>query len=315
MKLLVPGGAGFIGSAFVRLAVDSGHEVTVLDLLTYRGRRENLAGVEHRFIEGDICDDSVLDATLPGSDAVVNFANGSFVDRSIRHPEEFVRTNVEGTARLVEAVRRHSIPKLLHVSTDEVYGSIDPPGAFTAKHPLEPSSPYSATKAAGDLYALAAYRTHGLPVVIARMCNIFGPRQHPENLIPLFITNLLRGRPVGLYGDGLNIREWMWVMDACEGLFRVLEDGALGEVYHLGSGIEHTNRYVAERLVELCGADPSLITYVTDRPGHDRRYRLDTSVTERELGWSPVSSFEDRLAETVEWFDRNRSWWEPVVDG
>jgi dTDP-glucose 4,6-dehydratase len=310
MKLLVPGGAGFIGSAFVRHAVARGHEVTVFDALTYRGRRDNLDGLDHVFVQGDIGDPDALDEHMPGHDAVVNFANGSFVDRSIRNPEEFVHTNCLGTATLVEAARRHRISRLLHVSTDEVYGSIDPPGAFRTDHRLDPSSPYSATKAAADVYCLASYKTFGTPVVIARMCNIFGPRQHPENLIPRFVTNLLRGEQVGLYGDGRNVREWLHVDPACDGLLRILDAGTTGEVYHLGSGVEKDNLTVAHLLTELTGAARELITFVEDRPGHDRRYRLDLSRTVDELGWKATGSFEAQLADTVEWYRTHRDWWE-----
>jgi dTDP-glucose 4,6-dehydratase len=311
MKLLVPGGAGFIGSTFVRLAASQGHETVVLDALTYRGRRDNLSDVEHRFIEGDICSVETLDSVLEHQfDAVVNFANGSFVDRSIKNPDEFVHTNVLGTATLVEAVRRNRVPKLLHISTDEVYGSIEAPGAFTTEHRLDPSSPYSATKAAGDVYALASFKTYGTPVVLARMCNIFGPRQFPENLIPRFVTQLLQHQPVGLYGDGLAIREWMWVEDACHGLLQVLERGRDGETYHLGSGFEINNLQLTKQLIELCGATEDAITYVADRPGHDRRYRLDCSKTMKELGWQATSDFDSRLAETVDWYRQNRPWWE-----
>lgn len=310
MRLLVAGGAGFIGSTFVEMAVARGHEVTVFDALTYRGRRENLAEVEHRFIEGDVCDPAALDAVLPGHDAVANFANGSFVDRSIRNPDEFVHTNVLGTACLVEAVRRNQVARLLHVSTDEVYGSIDPPGAFGIEHRLDPSSPYSATKAAGDVYCTAAHKTYGTPVLLARMCNVYGPRQHPENLIPRFVTQLLRGEPVGLYGDGRNIREWMWVGDACDGLLTVLERGRDGAMYHLGSGIERDNLTLTHELIERCGGTAEQITYVADRPGHDRRYRLDLSATEAELGWRASAVFEERLTETVEWYRQHRTWWE-----
>lgn len=310
MNLLVPGGAGFIGSTFCAMAVARGHEVTVLDALTYRGRRDNLDGVHHEFIEGDICSVETLDQVVPGFEAVVNFANGSFVDRSIRNPDEFVHTNVLGTATLVEAVRRHGIPRLLHISTDEVYGSIDAPGAFTTMHRLDPSSPYSATKAAGDVYALASHKTYGTPVLLARMCNVYGPRQYPENVIPRFVTQLLRGETVGLYGDGLAIREWMWVEDACDGLLAVLERGRLGGIYHLGSGVERDNLSLTQQLIELCGASPEAITYVADRPGHDRRYRLDSSLTEQELGWRADADFDQRLAETVQWYRAHRAWWE-----
>jgi dTDP-glucose 4,6-dehydratase len=315
MKLLVPGGAGFIGSTFVEVAVARGHDVTVLDSLTYRGRRENLADVEHRFVEGDICDPSTLDAVLPGHDAVINFANGSFVDRSIRNPDEFVHTNVLGTAALVEAVRRNGVARLLHVSTDEVYGSIEAPGAFTVEHQLDPSSPYSATKAAGDVYCTAAHKTYGTPVLLARMCNVYGPRQHTENLIPRFVTQLLRGEPVGLFGDGRQVREWMWVGDAADGLLTVLERGRDGAMYHLGSGIELDNLTLTRRLIELCGASEEAIRFVADRPGHDRRYRLDLSATEAELGWRAASSFEQRLSETVEWYRQHRPWWNAPATG
>lgn len=312
-RLLVAGGAGFIGSAFVRIAAARGASVTVLDSLTYRGRLDNLTGLRHRFIEADICDRAALDEALPGHDAVVNFANGSFVDRSISHPDEFVHANVLGTATLVEAVRRARIPRLLHVSTDEVYGSIEAPDAFEVGAPLNPSSPYSATKAAGDVYCLASWKTYGTPVVLARMCNVFGPRQHPENLIPRFATQLLDRLPVGVYGDGLNVREWLYVDDACDGLLRVLDAGMAGSIYHLGSGAELDNLTLTSKLLLLTGASDRLVTHIPDRPGHDRRYRLDLTETELELAWSATSSLDDRLRETVAWYRDHRDWWEDTV--
>ncbi|HVL32362.1 MAG TPA: dTDP-glucose 4,6-dehydratase [Actinomycetota bacterium] len=310
MRIFVAGGCGFIGSHYVRMLLERDHDVTVFDALTYRGLPENIDGLDVRFIQGDICDEDALDRAIPGHDAVVNFANFSFVDRSIRWPEEFVRTNVTGTATLVEAVRRLDVPKFLHVSTDEVYGSIES-GAFTEHHPLEPSSPYSATKAAGDLYVRASHLTYGTPALITRSCNIFGPRQFPENVLPLFITNLIDGKSVPLYGDGLNVREWLYVPDVCDAIQTVLERGADGEIYNIGSGVERTNIDLTRDVLGILGLREDLIEYVEDRPGHDRRYALDWSKI-RALGWKPTHEFSGALAETVDWYRENRSWWEPL---
>lgn len=310
MRIFVAGGAGFIGAHYARLALSLGADVTVFDALTYRGLRENIDGVDVRFIQGDICDQAALDAALPGHDVVVNFANFSFVDRSIRWPEEFVRTNVTGTAALCDAVRRHGVARFVHVSTDEVYGSIEG-GAFTESSPLDPSSPYSATKAGGDLYVRAHHRTYGTPAIITRSCNIFGPRQFPENVIPVFVTNLLDGKRVPLYGDGLNVREWLYVADVCRAIHAVLEGGEIGEIYNIGSGVFRRNIDLTREILVLCDADEDMIERVADRPGHDRRYALDWSKL-RALGWAPSRSFGDALAETVAWYRGNRSWWEPL---
>jgi dTDP-glucose 4,6-dehydratase len=315
MRALVAGGAGFIGSHYVRLLLKEDVEaVTVLDALTYRGLRENLADLERdprfRFVQGDICDGGVLDAVLPGHDVVVNFANASFVDRSIRWPEEFVRTNATGTASLAEAVRRHGLERFLHVSTDEVYGSIEE-GRFREGDPLDPSSPYSATKAAGDLYVRASFTTYGTPALLARSCNVYGPHQFPENVIPLFVTNLLDGNAVPLYGDGLNVREWLYVEDACRGIHHVLLHGELGEIYNIGSGEERSNLELTRTILRLLDRGEEMIEYVADRPGHDRRYALDWSKL-RALGWKPERALAEALPGTVAWYRDNRAWWEPL---
>lgn len=310
MRVFVAGGAGFIGSHYVRLLRERGDEVTVYDALTYRGLLANVEGLDITFVQGDIADADALDAVIGGHDAVVNFANYSFVDRSIRWPEEFVRNNVLGTAALVEAVRRHGIARFLHVSTDEVYGSIAD-GRFRETDVVDPSSPYSATKAAADLYVRASWTTYGTPVVIARSCNVFGARQFPENVIPLFVTNLLDGKNVPLYGDGLAVREWLHASDACAAIHRVLEAGAPGEIYNVGSGVERTNLALTLEILAVLGLGEDMIEYVADRPGHDRRYAVDATKV-RALGWKPAREFSGALAETVRWYAENRAWWEPL---
>jgi dTDP-glucose 4,6-dehydratase len=316
VRLLVTGGAGFIGSNYVRwvLRTHPDVEVTTYDLLTYAGNLANLREVEddprHRFVKGDICDSALLDEVVPGHDAILNFAAESHVDRSIDWAAEFVRTNVLGTNALLEAARRHGIRRYLQVSTDETYGSIDV-GSFSEDDPLNPSSPYSASKAGADLLVRAYHRTYGLPVVITRGSNTFGPYQYPEKIIPLFVTNLLEDRPVPLYGDGLHVRDWIYVEDVCAGIHTVLERGAVGEVYNIAAGNERTNLELARTLCDLLGKPRSLITPVADRPGHDRRYSVDTRRV-RALGWAPRRSFDEALRETVAWYRDNRWWWEPL---
>ena len=316
MKLFVTGGAGFIGSNFVRWVLQnrSDAEVTNFDALTYAGNLANLRDIEddkrYRFVKGDICDGALLDDVLPGHEAIVNFAAESHVDRSIDWAAEFVRTNVLGTNSMLEATRRHHIPKYLQVSTDETYGSIDV-GSFSEGDRLDPSSPYSASKAGGDLLVRAYHRTYGTPVLITRGSNTFGPYQFPEKVIPLFVTNLLEDKPVPLYGDGMNVRDWIHVEDVCSGIFTVLDRGEFGQIYNIAAGNERTNVELTHALCDLLGKPRSLITPVADRPGHDRRYAVDTSRT-RALGWEPRWTFEDALAATVEWYRSNRSWWEPL---
>jgi len=305
-RILVTGGAGFIGSHFVHGLRDA--DVTVLDKLTYAGNRANLEGAPHTFVHGDICDAGLLGEVVPGHDLVVNFAAESHVDRSIEGPAEFVRTNVLGTQTLMQACLDAGVPKVVHVSTDEVYGSIDQ-GSWEESAPILPRSPYAASKAGGDLVARAYAITYGLDVSITRCGNNYGPRQYPEKVIPLFITNLLRGERVPLYGDGGNIRDWIHVRDHCAGIRLVAEQGEPGEVYHIAGTAELTNRELTARLLEACGRDWSSVEPVEDRKGHDRRYSLDDTKL-RGLGYRPEIAFEQGLKETVSWYASNTAWWE-----
>jgi dTDP-glucose 4,6-dehydratase len=323
MRILVTGGAGFIGSHYVRTLLTDGYpgttygdaEVVVLDKLTYAGNLANLEPVVSssrlRFVEGDILDVGLVDDLVAGSDAVVHFAAESHVDRSILGAADFVMTNVVGTQTLLEAARRHEVAKFVHVSTDEVYGSIDE-GSWTEEQPLEPNSPYSASKAGSDLVARAYARTHGLPVCVTRCSNNYGPYQFPEKVIPLFVTNLMDGRPVPLYGDGLNVRDWLHVDDHCRGIHLVLEGGRPGEVYNIGGGTELTNTELTERLLVASNAGWDAVERVEDRKGHDRRYSVDISKISRELGYAPLVPFDEGLAATVAWYQEHRDWWVPL---
>jgi dTDP-glucose 4,6-dehydratase len=321
VRILVTGGAGFIGSNYVRGVLSgkypsmSGAEVTVLDKLTYSGNLANLAAYRDdprlTIVQGDICDAALLTDLLPGHTAVVHFAAESHVDRSILGAAPFVTTNVLGTQVLLDAARLAGVDRFVHVSTDEVYGSIEH-GSWTESWPLAPNSPYSASKAGSDLLALAAYRTHGLDVVVTRCSNNYGHYQFPEKVIPLFVTNLLDGRKVPLYGDGGNIRDWLHVDDHCLGIQLALEKGRAGEVYNIGGGTEMTNRELTERLLAACGADWGSVEQVTDRKAHDRRYSLDITKISSELGYAPQVDFEAGLAATVRWYADNRAWWEPL---
>ena len=317
MRLLVTGGAGFIGANFVHRAVDRGDDVTVYDALTYSGNPANLAGLEgrrgYRFVHADVCDGAALTEAMAGHDAVVHFAAESHVDRSITDPARFVSTNCGGTATVCRVALEVGVGRVLHVSTDEVYGSIDE-GSFIEADPLAPSSPYSASKAASDLIALSYHRTYGLAVVVTRSTNNYGRFQYPEKVVPLFVTRLLRGGRVPLYGDGGNVRDWCHVDDNCAAIERVLVDGVDGTVYNVGAGNEIDNLDLTHRLLELCGADASSIEYVADRPGHDRRYSVDTQRI-RALGWAPVHDLADGLAATVAWYRDNPDWWEPLPGG
>ncbi|GAA0952431.1 dTDP-glucose 4,6-dehydratase [Nonomuraea longicatena] len=304
-KLLVTGGAGFIGSHFARTF--PGAEITVLDRLTYAGDRANLDGVEHTFVHGDICDADLLRQLVPGHDLVVNFAAESHVDRSIDGASAFVRTNVLGTQTLLDACLEAGVRKVVQVSTDEVYGSIDS-GSWSEDAPLLPRSPYSASKAGGDLVARAYAITHGLDVSITRCSNNYGPRQFPEKLIPLFVTNLLKGRKLPLYGDGGNVREWVHVADHCAGIRLVAEVGEPGEVYHIGGDVELTNTELTGLILAACGAGWDRVEHVADRKGHDRRYSLDDSRL-RALGYRPQVAFEDGLKETIHWYTERRDRW------
>ncbi len=313
MRLLVCGAAGFIGSTFVRLRLaDHGDDVTVLDKLTYAGRRENLEGLELRFVHGAIEDPAAVADALEGCEAIVNFAAETHVDRSISGPEDFTITNMLGTHVLLEAARQRGV-RYVQVSTDEVYGSIES-GSFTESSPLQPSSPYSATKTGADLLVASYFHTYGLHASICRGSNNYGPRQYPEKLIPLMILNALAGDSLPVYGDGLNVRNWLYVEDFGRGIGTVLERGVPGEAYNCGGPDELPNIDVVRRILSLCGANESLIEYVTDRPGHDRRYSLSSSKL-AALGWSARMRFEDGLASTVDWYRDNARWWEPIRSG
>jgi dTDP-glucose 4,6-dehydratase len=314
MRVLVTGGAGFIGSHFVRRLAAAGDEVVVLDKLTYAGRRENLDGVPHRFHQGDIADPKVVERAAAGCEAIVNFAAETHVDRSILGPAEFIVTDVLGTQVLLDHARHAGI-RLVQVSTDEVYGDVplDAPPC-TEEAPLRPSSPYSASKTGGDLQVLAYVRTYGADACITRGANNYGARQYPEKFLPLFITNAFDGEPLPVYGDGRQRREWLHADDYCSAIELVMREAPPGEVYNVG-GQEHENMDVVRRILELTGASPDLVRHVADRPGHDRRYSVDSSKV-RALGWAPAHSFsKDGLAETVAWYRENRGWWEPIKSG
>ena len=321
VRILVTGGAGFIGSYFVRTLLQEGYpglpeaRVTVLDKLTYSGNPANLAPVAEdprlSFVTGDVGDAALVDEVMPGHDAVLHLAAETHVDRSIRGAGQFVTTNVVGTQVLLDAALRCGVGRFVQVSTDEVYGSIDK-GSWTEASQLAPNSPYSAAKASADLLALAYHRTHGLDVVVTRCSNNYGPYQFPEKVIPLFVTNLLDGRNVPLYGDGRNVRDWLHVSDHCAGLHLALSKGRAGQVYHLGGGPELTNRELTERLLAACGRDWGSVDLVADRKGHDRRYSLDIAKAASELGYAPVVGFDEGLAATVGWYAENRAWWEPL---
>ncbi len=318
MRLFVTGGCGFIGSNFVKMILeDTGNQVVNLDKLTYAGNPANLAEVaddpRYTFIQGDICDPEKVEEVLGHRpDAIVNFAAETHVDRSIDNPDDFIETDVKGTYTLLEAARRHGL-RMLQISTDEVYGSIES-GSFTEESPLRPASPYSASKAAGDLLVLSYVTTYGVDALIARSSNNFGPYQYPEKLIPLFVTNLLEGRKVPLYGDGLNVRDWIYVRDNCAGLATVLQRGRAGEAYNLGGGNERNNLEITRALLTMAGKGEDCIEFVKDRPGHDRRYSLDCAKA-RALGWEPAYRFEDALAETYRWYAEHTGWWEPIKSG
>jgi dTDP-glucose 4,6-dehydratase len=313
MKLLVCGGAGFIGSNFARVRTrDHGDEVVVLDKLTYAGRRENLADVPHEFLHGAIEDPEAAKEAMDGVDAVVNFAAETHVDRSIAEPDAFVRTHSQGTYVLLEAARQAGL-RYLQVSTDEVYGSIEE-GSFTEESPLQPSSPYSATKAGADLLVASYFHTFGLETLICRGSNNYGPYQYPEKLIPLMVLNALHGDKLPVYGDGQQVRNWLYVEDFARGIGHVLEHGVPGEVYNVGGPDEEANLDVVRRIVAQTGNDESLIEYVTDRPGHDRRYSLGSEKV-RALGWEAQVRFDEGLERTVSWYRDNAEWWEPIRSG
>ena len=314
MRVLVTGGAGFIGSHFVRRLAQAGDEVVVLDKLTYAGNQANLDGVDHEFHRGDIADPDAVAEAAAGCDAIVNFAAETHVDRSILGPADFILTDVLGTQVLLDHARHRGL-RHVQVSTDEVYGDIEPNApAATEDSPLRASSPYSASKAGGDLQVLAYVRTYGVDALITRGANTYGPRQYPEKFLPLFITNAFDGEQLPVYGDGRQRREWLHVDDHCAGIELALREGRAGEVYNVG-GQERENMDVVRRILDLTGGSPDLVRHVADRPGHDRRYAVDSTKL-RGLGWSPRQSFDaGGLEETVEWYRAHRDWWEPIKSG
>jgi dTDP-glucose 4,6-dehydratase len=313
MRVLVTGGAGFIGSHFAKRLAAAGDDVVVLDKLTYSGNPANLEGAELEFAEGDICNPEAVAAAAEGCEAVVNFAAETHVDRSIHGASEFIETDVLGTYVLLEWAHAHGA-RLVQVSTDEVYGEVESGASSREDDPLRPSSPYSASKAGGDLQVLAAVRTYRVDAIVTRGSNTYGPNQYPEKIVPLFVTNALDGESLPLYGDGRQTRDWLHVEDHCAAVELVLREGAGGEVYNVGGGEEVENRDLTRVILELTGADESLVRHVEDRPGHDRRYSLDCSKL-RALGWKATRTLADGLPETVAWYRDNREWWEPIKSG
>jgi dTDP-glucose 4,6-dehydratase len=321
--ILVTGGMGFIGSNFIRhvLAVHADFRVVNLDKLTYAGNPRNLADLadnrRYVFVRGDICDKELVGGTLEshGVHMIVHFAAESHVDRSIEQSDDFIRTNVQGTRALLDAARKCKIQRFLHISTDEVYGSLPISGSFSEESPLLPNSPYAASKTGADVLARAYQVTYGLPVIITRTCNNYGPYQFPEKFIPLMVVNAIRGEPLPIYGDGLYVREWLHVVDHCRALARILEAGQPGEVYNIGSGAERMNLDVAREILALTGQPETLLRHVKDRPGHDRRYALDWTKMRRQLDWAPAIPFTDGLRQTVEWYQTHPTWWQEIFSG
>jgi dTDP-glucose 4,6-dehydratase len=314
MRLFITGGAGFIGSNFIRhvLAVYRDYTVVNFDKLTYAGNLDNLRDVSgnanYNFVRADICDRNALDEAIAGADAVVNFAAESHVDRSIERAADFIQTNVLGTQTLLDAARAARVSRFVQISTDEVMGSCSDGECFSESSPLRPNSPYAASKAAAEHLVRAAHITFGLDVVTTRASNNYGPYQFPEKLIPLMISNALEGKRLPVYGDGLNVRDWLYVEDCCRAIDAVLHDGRSGEVYNIGSRAEKTNLEIVRALLGLLGKPESLIEYVTDRPGHDRRYATDPTKIEKELDWHPVETFETGIEKTVRWYQENLDW-------
>ncbi len=314
MNLLVTGGAGFIGSCFVRYMLKNhpDYKIINLDALTYAGNLDNLKDVEsnanYSFVHGNICDKQLVDSLMSQVDACVNFAAESHVDRSITGPEIFIQTNVGGTLNLLEMAKKHKISRYLQVSTDEVYGTLGKTGYFTETTPLAPNSPYSASKASADMLVRAYYETYKMPVLTTRCSNNYGPYQFPEKLIPLFISNLLKGEKVPVYGDGMNIRDWLYVYDHCSAIDTVLHKGRIGEVYNIGGNNEKANIEITKLLIKELGKDESSIKYVEDRLGHDRRYAIDSSKIQNELGWHPSVTFEEGIKITIDWYLNNQDW-------
>lgn len=321
-KILVTGAAGFIGSNFVHLLLaNKANDWCVIgyDALTYAGNIANLTDYlsdkRFKFIKGDICDSTAVDESMRGIDVVVNFAAESHVDRSILNCADFIRTNIEGTRVLCDAAIKHRVKLFIQISTDEVYGSLGKHGLFTEDSPIKPNSPYSASKAAADLLVLAYHHTFGFPGIITRCSNNYGPYQFPEKLIPLFITNLLEGKKVPVYGDGMQIRDWLHVADHCRALLAIIQRGKVGEIYNIGGDNQQYNIDITKIILKHLGKDQSYIEYVTDRPGHDRRYAIDATKIKQQLGWKPQVPFEDGLRNTIEWYIKNKSWWSAIKTG
>jgi len=316
MKILVTGGCGFIGSNFIRYMLKKypAYKIVNLDKLTYCGNPDNLKDIEkdkrYTFVKGDICDEKIVDLIIKDTDAVINFAAESHVDRSISDASDFIRTNIHGVYVLLEAAKKHKIKRFSHVSTDETYGSIAK-GSFKETSPLHPNSPYAASKAAGDHLALAYYATFKLPVIVTRSSNNFGPYQYPEKVIPLFITNLLENKKVPLYGDGLNVRDWLYVLDNCIAIDLALHKGRIGEIYNISGGYEIPNIELTKIILKLLAKKDTMINYVPDRLGHDRRYSLDSTKI-RKLGWKPSKNFHSAIKETIDWYKNNRHWWQQL---
>ncbi len=321
-KILVTGGCGFIGSNFIRYVLNhSDYEVVNLDKLTYAGNLKNLVDIQenrrYRFYRGDICNYEFVSYIIEKerTDSIINFAAESHVDRSILSSQEFIRTNITGTNVLLELTRQYELEKYLQISTDEVYGSLGPDGKFTEETPLSPNSPYSASKASADLLVKAFFHTYGIPAIITRCSNNYGPYQFPEKLIPLMIINAINDKQLPVYGDGLNVRDWIYVEDHCDAILKVFEKGRIGEVYNIGAENERTNIEIVKLILKELEKDETLIRFVKDRPGHDRRYAIDATKIKTELGWKPAHSFENAIKETITWYLNNRTWWEEIISG
>ena len=319
MKILITGGAGFMGSNAVKYFLKNYPDVQIvnLDKLTYAGNLENLKDVEnnprYKFIKGDIADEKLVDETVKDIDVIINYAAETHVDRSILDPKAFITTDVLGTYALLEAAKKYNIKKYIQISTDEVFGSIND-GKFTEESPFEPNSPYAASKAGGDHLCRAYFKSYNVPAIVTHSCNFFGPYQYPEKLIPLFITNLLENKKVPVYGDGRQVREWIFTKDHCRAIDAILHKGEIGEVYNIGTGNEIPNIEITKILLNELGKDESSIDYVKDRPGHDRRYAIDSTKL-RKLGWKPETNFEDGIKQTVGWYKENEQWWKRIKSG
>lgn len=320
MKILVTGGAGFMGSHFIKhiLSKYPDYKVVNLDKLTYAGNLQNLKEVEnktnYRFVRGDIADKNLVLELTKEIDVIVNYAAETHVDRSIMDSYDFAQTDVLGSLNLLEVVNQNKVKRLVQISTDEVFGSIEK-SSFTEKSPFEPNSPYSASKAGGDLLCRAYFETYKTPVIVTHSCNFYGPNQYPEKIIPLFITNIIEGKKVPLYGDGLNVREWIFTSDHCDAIDTILHKGEVGEVYNIGTGVEKNNKDLTDIILKLMSKDDSFIEYVKDRPGHDRRYSLSHEKISKELGWEPKTKFEDGIRETIDWYKNNTGWWKILKSG